>query len=217
MKKTFLLIAGAALWLAGGRPATAQDSNADSRPNLNSFQVIDVNNIFNPYREPPRPREPNVVRVRISYFTLNGAMSYNDRAYAFFEGTGVYRGRVFTPSDTINGYKIVDITNNSVKLAAASNQFITLKVGMQMRKEDNGPWKLVATSMPASDSGFSDSGSADSSAQSSDSGAGTGADTATPVPSIPGADSDVIKRLMQRRAAENGDTNSATSATPNGN
>jgi hypothetical protein len=135
-------------------------------------------------------------------------MSYENKGYAFFEGTGNVRDKAFSPSDSINGYKIAEITNNTVKLAAASNQFITLKVGMQMRKEDNGPWKLVASSMPPSESTSSDSGSSDSGAQSSDDGAGAGADAAAPTPSIPGADSDVIKRLMRRRAEENGDTNS---------
>jgi hypothetical protein len=215
MKTSFLLIAGAVLLLAGARAVMAQDSSPDSRPGFTSFQVIDVNNIFNPYRRPPVRGRTGPPPPRIYYFTLNGAMAggFGNKAYAFFDGTGVYRGKVFTPSDSINGYKIVEIANNTVKLAAASNQFITLKVGMQMRKEDNGPWKLVASSMPASEYTPSDSGGSDSGAQSSSDGSGADAETATPTPSIPGADSDVIKRLMKRRAEENGDTNSATSNT----
>ncbi len=205
MKTNFLLIAGAALFLAGGRPVTAQESSSDSRPNFNSFQLIERNNIFNPYRRPPVRGDNRPPPPRVYYFTLNGAITYENKAYAFFVGNGVNRGGVFSPSETINGYRIVDITNNSVKLAAASNQVITLKVGMQMRREDNGPWKLVASSMPVSESGTSDSAT-----QNSDDSSGAGAEATTPTPAIPGADADIIKRLMKKRAEENGDTNSPT-------
>jgi hypothetical protein len=210
MKATFPLIAIAAQLLAGGRPVAAQEPDSDTRPNFNSFQIIEQNNIFNPYRRPAVRKNSGPPPPRICYFTLNGTMSYENKGYAFFDGTGGNRGKVFSPSDTINGYRIVEITNNTVKLAAASNQFVTLKVGMQMRKEDNGPWKLVASSRPASESTAPDSGPADS-AQASDDNSGAGADTAAPTPAVPGADADVIRRLMRRRAAENGDTNPPTS------
>jgi hypothetical protein len=208
MKTILLFIAGAALFLAGGWPMAAQEANSASRPNFDSFQVIDQNNIFNPYRRPAVRRNSGPPPPRIYYFTLAGAMSYENKGYAFFNGTGVSRGKVFSPSDTINGYRIAEISNNTVKLAAASNQFIILKVGMQMRREDNGPWKLLASAQPSANASSSDS------APSSDDGAGAGAgdDAATPTPpesTVPGADSDVIKRLMRRRAEENGDTNSS--------
>src|SRR6185503_10878388 len=115
--------------------------------------------------------------------------------FAFFEGTGAQtRNHAYQPSDKINGYTIAEITNNAVKLAAASNQFIVMLVGMQMsrdvtsdpsssRSEVRGPWKLVAGSvLDASPAGSGQSGEGE--------GAGSG----------PGGD--VMKRLIEERLAE---------------
>ncbi|HXC99964.1 MAG TPA: hypothetical protein VN048_11530 [Verrucomicrobiae bacterium] len=206
MKTRFFLIAVMIMSLAGLRPAVAQDASADSRPAFNSFQVIEQNNIFNPSRRPPRHIGPIVPVVRVYSFTLNGTMSYENKGYAFFDGNAVNRGNVFGLSDTINGYKIAEITNNTVKLAAASNQFITLKVGMQMKKVENGPWKLVGSSEPAAESTSSSSGSTDA---SSDDNSGDATAATAPVNQTPGADADVIARLLKRHREENGDTNAA--------
>jgi hypothetical protein len=204
MKNRFLLIAALVASLAGVRPVAGEDISADTRPDFNSFQVIERNNIFNPSRRPPR-RGSNAPVVHTYSFTLDGTMSYQNKGYAFFNGNAVNRGGVFGLADTINGYQIAEITNNTVKLAASSNQFITLKVGMQMRKVENGPWKLVGSSEPASES--SSSGSAETT--SNDNSGDTAAATA-PVISTPGASADVIAKLMRRHREENGDTN----ATP---
>jgi hypothetical protein len=203
MKRSTLFIAFVMMSLAGIGPAAAQDSDAGSRPDFNSFQVIERNNIFNPSRR-PRIKNTGPPPVRVYTFTLNGTMTYENKGYAFFDGNSVNRGQVYAPADTINGYTIAEITNNTVKLAAASNQFITLKVGMQMRKEEKGPWKLVGSSLPASESTSSGSTDAASSDSSGDSTAAS-----APVSVTPGADADVIAKLMKRRREENGDTNSA--------
>ena len=204
MKNSFFLIAALVTSLAGVRPVAAEDISADTRPDFNSFQVIDQNNIFNPSRRPPRGPNRSTPVVRVYSFTLNGTMSYENKGYAFFDGNAVNRGTVFGLADTINGYKIAEITNNTVKLAAASNQFITLKVGMQMKKVENGPWKLVGSSEPASESSSSSSGETTSTDSSGDTTAAT-----APVSAPHGGDSDVIARLMRRRHEENGDTNAA--------
>jgi hypothetical protein len=204
MKNSFFLIAALVTSLAGVRPVAAEDISADTRPDFNSFQVIEQNNIFNPSRRPLTPRGPRVPTVRTYSFTLNGTISYENKGYAFFNGNAVNRNGIFGLSDTINGYKIAEITNNTVKLAASSNQFITLKVGMQMRKVENGPWKLVGSSEPASESSSSGSGETTSTDSSGDTTAAT-----APVSVPRGGDSDVIARLQRRHREENGDTNSA--------
>jgi hypothetical protein len=204
MKTRFFLIATLVMSLAGALPVAAQDTSASTRPDLNSFQVIEQNNIFNPSRRPPRGPNRSTPVVRVYSFTLNGTMSYENKGYAFFDGNAVNRGTVFGLADTINGYKIAEITNNTVKLAAASNQFITLKVGMQMKKVENGPWKLVGSSEPAAES--TSSGSTDA---ASDDNSGDATAATAPVSSTPGAAADVIARLMRRRHEENGDTNAA--------
>jgi hypothetical protein len=204
MKNRFLLIATLVVSLVGVRPVAGEDISADTRPDFNSFQVIERNNIFNPSRR-PRTNINRPPPVRVSSFTLDGTISYENKGYAFFNGNAVNRSGVFGLSDTINGYKIAEITNNTVKLAASSNQFITLKVGMQMRKVENGPWKLVGSSEPASES--SSSGSADTTSTDS---SGDDATTATaPVSAPHGPEADVIARLQRRHREANGDTNSA--------
>ena len=205
--------------LTGAMAARAQDSNSgtnsasssSSRPSFENFQIIERNNIFNPYRTPPRgtngPPPP-----RVYSFTLDGIMTYENKGYAFFDGNAGSRGKAFSPSDTINGYRIAEITNNTVKLAAASNQFITLHVGMQMRREEHGPWKLVPSSAATMESPPSSS-SGDAGAGDNSSGDNASASGAPPTAMVPGASADVIHRLMMRRRAEEGggSTNSASS------
>jgi hypothetical protein len=206
-----ILLTTALMALAGVLAARAQDSDtnsasgSDSRPSFETFQIIERNNVFNPYRQPRRV--PGPPPVRVYSFTLDGIMTYENQGYAFFEGNAGSRGKGLSPSETINGYRIAEITNNTVKLAAASNQFITLRVGMQMRREENGPWKLVPSTAAAMESppssASSDSGANDNSSSES---------ASAPVAMTPGADSAVIRKLMmQRRALEGGDTNSASS------
>ncbi len=144
-------IAAMLLLLTAGRLA-AQQTNSPSKLGFDSFQLISQRNIFDPTRR-PRLITNEGPRHTYDYFTLSGTMSYEDKKYAFFEGSGSqYKNRAFAPSESINGYKIAEIANNYVKLMAASNQPVNLSVGMQMKRTDNGPWTLVArpdpTAMP---------------------------------------------------------------------
>jgi len=171
------------------------ETNVNSRTDVRSFDVMQQRNIFNPNRRAFRPVVDRGPRVQIDSFKLNGTMTYEDKAYAFFDGTsGPFRNKTLGKADKIGGYTISEITNNAVKLMATSNQTVNLRVGMQMRRENNGPWKLIAGDIPA-----------ESSADSSDS---TNGDSSTFSSSGSGAVDDVIKRLMQRRDQENKDPSS---------
>lgn len=171
-------------------PSAASSDTQDNRLNERSFQIIQQRNIFNPNRQPRRvARDTGPPPPRTDYFTLNGIMTYENRGYAFFDGSsGQYR-RTLAPTESIGGYKIAEITNNLVKLAAASNQLITLRVGMQMRRQGEGPWKLEAR-------GESDS------AASGASGSESNADPNAVSPIFSGAQEDIVKKLMLRRAEE---------------
>lgn len=192
-----------ALALAAARMARAQDSNsaAASAPQtgFQSFQIISQKNIFDPFRRPVRPGGTNAPPPSY-YFTLNGTMSYEDKSYAFFDGSGIRGGQAFQPADTINGYKIAEIADNYVKLMASSNQFVKLSVGMQMKRIGAGPWALVASPDPTAEPSSSEGGP----------------DRAVE-PMVGGADSDVMKRLMARRAQETGDSKSNSNSTTNEN
>ncbi len=190
-----------ALALAAARMVRAQDSNsgAASAPQTGwqSFQIISQKNIFDPYRRPVRGSTN--APPPTYYFTLNGTMSYEDKSYAFFDGSGIRGGRAFQPADTINGYKIAEIADNYVKLMAASTQFVKLSVGMQMKRTGAGPWALVASPDPTAEPSSSEGGP----------------DRAME-PMVGGADGDVMKRLMARRAQEEkGDSNKNSNSTTN--
>jgi hypothetical protein len=196
MKRRFIQIIYAATLMSAGWAGRAQDTNTNTNANASvnamtgldfqSFQIISLRNMFDPYRRPSRTSRDNQPAHRYDYFSLNGTMSYEDKSYAFFEGLGVDRNRAFAPTEAINGYKIVEITNNYVKLLAASNLTVNLSVGMQMKRTDNGPWSLVARQDPNAE-------------PPADAGDGTGPRVE---PSVSGADSDVMARLMKRREQE---------------
>jgi len=48
---------------------------------------------------------------------------------------------VLKPEDTIAGFKVVAIETSHVKLASPTNE-IELRVGMQLRREEEGEWQL---------------------------------------------------------------------------
>ena len=216
MKQRILHFIALLAMLAAGTAARAQSTNASAgtstkaktttsadsatpRMSLSSFQIIETRNIFDPNRRPPRPiRENTGPRDVIEYFGLDGAMTYENQAYAFFDGSGQVRNRAFKPADKINGYTIAAITNNTVKLDGGSNQVINLTVGMQLRRVNNGPWKVVASSVPPPDTGSSES--------SSDS---SGGSTST----LSGPEADVMARLMKRRAEEMKDTSTGSTGS----
>ena len=200
-RNSFILIL--ALVLAADPLVRAQDTNSASTPptGFQSFQIISQKNIFDPNRRPPRGGGTNAPPPSY-YFTLNGTMSYEDKSYAFFNGSGIRTSQAFQPADSINGYKIAEIANNYVKLMASSNQFVKLSVGMQMKRTGGGPWTLVASPDPTAEP-----------ASSSSEG---GSDRAV-MSMVGGADSDVMKRLMARRAQETGDAKSNSNSTTNEN
>ncbi|MDB6066293.1 MAG: hypothetical protein JWR26_2501 [Pedosphaera sp.] len=193
MKQNILHIAILTLLLVGGRRVVAQETNTAPKLDFQSFKIISQRNIFNPNRRANMPNT-DIVRpkqVQVDFFTLNGTMSYEDRHYAFFEGTSSQYRKVLAPSDTIAGYKISEIGDDHVMLAASSNQVINLRVGMQMKRQDGGPWSLAASAEPIVDAGNTTPD------QTPDSTSGTSAPSS--------AESDVIKRLMQKREQETKD------------
>ncbi len=79
--------------------------------------------------------------ARGDYFALAGTMSYEKGTFAFFEGTSSEYKKVLKPAETIAGYTVTAITPAYVKLASSSNE-VELPVGMQLRREESGDWHL---------------------------------------------------------------------------
>ena len=121
---------------------STQRSNSSDPSGFSQFQLISQRNIFDPNRRPLRTfRPPSAV---VESFSLVGTMSYDANVLAFFDGTGspsynrVVKAGV---ANSIAGFQVSEIGPSSVKLRTPTNEF-ELKVGMQMRKSEDGKWTL---------------------------------------------------------------------------
>jgi hypothetical protein len=156
-----------------------------------SFKVIVDKNIFDPNRYPrqgPRVRPP---ARSFDALTLVGTMSYEKGTFAFFDGTSSEYKKALKLTDAIAGYKVANIAPNSVKLASGTNE-LELRVGAQLRREEDGPWLLASQSTPYTATPASTSTNAAATTTTT-----TGSDAATG-----GAESDIIKKLMEKREKE---------------
>lgn len=153
-----------------------------------AFRQIADRNIFNAGRSSRSARSGERPRqVQVDTFTVVGTMSYAKGDVAFFDGSsGAYRKAVKL-GESIAGHKVIGITAEEVQLEAGE-QKVTLKVGGQMRREDEGPWSMSAAGV---------SHAATSSAPGTTTGASETADGGSD-----GEVSDVLKRLLQKRAQE---------------
>lgn len=142
MKKWFA-VAAMALPVAS---AVSQETNAVNPRDFAAFQIVNNRNIFDPNRRPPRvesprdntPRQPQIVDT----FSLVGTMSYSGKLLAFFDGSRSDYRRSLAVGDRIATYSVGDIQHNLVKLQSGTNQ-IELKVGMQLRRTEDGSWSMA--------------------------------------------------------------------------
>jgi len=146
-----------------------------------AFRLVTERNIFDPNRQPHAGPRSQPTKVQDS-FTLVGTMSYDKGDFAFFDGTSSDFKKVLKPDQTIAGYKVVSILPDSVKLEREKKD-IDLRVGTQLHRQEDGTW------VQASSGGAY--------AESSGSGSPASSDT-----TASGGESDVLKRLMQRREKE---------------
>lgn len=176
----------ALLGLAGGS-ARAQSTNAPPTLNYQSFRIITDRNIFDPNRRKPGEVRQDTAAAKTVHkesIALVGVMSYSKGTFAFFTGSSPeYQKAGLQLNDKIGGYKITAITPGHVVLQS-TNHPISLSVGMQIEREGNGPWKIAPASGSLAEAGSSDSSSKPVAKASS------------------GEDSDVLKRMMQRRQKE---------------
>lgn len=120
-------------------PATNSVNSLDE----SSFRIISDRNIFNSRRSARYvpSSAPRTRGSRSENFALVGTLSYEKGPYAFFDGSRSDYRKVLKPDDTIAGFKVVAIEPAHVKLASATNE-IDLHVGMQLRREEEGEWRL---------------------------------------------------------------------------
>ena len=170
--------------------AATGTNNGPVSLDYSAFKMIVDRNIFDPNRFPHAPGQvrPTSKPRSVDYVTLVVTMIYEKVTFAFFDGTSSDYKKALKLTDSIAGYKVTNITPNSVKLAAGTNE-LNLNVGAQLRREEDGPWLLAGqfTSYAATPASTSTNGTATT----------TGSDTASG-----GTESDILKRLMQKREKE---------------
>jgi hypothetical protein len=156
-----------------------------------AFRMVVDRNIFDPNRFPRRPGVASVrpPATRVDTVTLVGTMSYEKGTFAFFDGTSSDYKKALKLSDLIADYRVTNIAPDGVILTAGTNE-LRMHVGMQLRREENGPWTLGGRSgsfpaVPAPSS----TNAAVASAPGSD-------------PASSAAESEIIKKLRQRREQE---------------
>lgn len=175
--------------------STTNDS--DAAISFNDFKIITQRNIFDPNRRTPgsRPTNPTTQPkpTRIDYLNLVGAMSYEKGRFAFFDGSSSDYRKSVKPGDSIAGYKVADVTTSKVTLESG-DQKLDLPVGGQMKRVDEGEWKLNSNPESFASSGGSSSSSTSSSTGSSTTGNKSGGSSDEP--------SDALKRLLERRKNE---------------
>jgi len=137
--------------LLGWTPGLAQPTNAPARASYDSFRMISDRNIFNPNRyarsSGGRTRADSRPASRVEYFTLVGLMEYEKGTFAFFDGTSASYKKTLEADGTISSFKIGGLTPQQVKLVSGTNEFV-MRVGMQVRREDEGDWFLTEANQP---------------------------------------------------------------------
>ena len=171
--------------------SVAQQPPGSEPPDSSRFKIISERNIFDPNRSVRVVRtdasEPAKQPV-IQSFTLLGTMSYEKGEFAIFGGSDSQFRKVLKMSDQIAGFSITAIEANQVQMEKAGNT-VELRVGMGMKRQDEGAWETTTdTPRAASQPKESDSSSADSTKKGD--------------PAPAGEESDILKRLLERRRQE---------------
>ena len=130
----------------------SEPTTAPSRLSYDSFRMISDRNIFNPNRYArssgsARPRTTSQPALRVEYFTLVGLMAYEKGTFAFFDGTSGNYKKTLEADGAISDFKISGMTSDQVKLISGTNEFV-MRVGMQVRREDEGDWFLTEANQP---------------------------------------------------------------------
>ncbi|MDH7503546.1 MAG: hypothetical protein QHJ82_12655 [Verrucomicrobiota bacterium] len=171
----------------------ADSTNAPAKlppaPDYSTFRIISERNIFNASRSGQSRRTERRRPNRVDSFGLVGILEYEKGRFAFFDGTSPEYKKAVRAKGSIAGYTVLEIAPDRVKLASGTNNVMELKVGMQMRREDEGEWTLGefggSYASEGSGSTLSPPGTSDRSRASSS----------------PEMD-DVVRRLMQQRERE---------------
>jgi len=165
------------------------------------FKVVNDRNIFNPARQPNRPDRPVSREVKrtpkVDAFSLVGTLRYEKGDLAFFDGSNSDYRKAHKAGEAIAGFKVLTISDAAVRIEA-KGKITELKIGSQMRREDEGEWEFAIGPYAGGITSSGGSGSSDSASSSGSS----GASTASSGSGGGGSADEILKRLLQKREQE---------------
>jgi hypothetical protein len=172
-----------------GRNSNRGSSNTQNRSgkvlatnDFAAFSLITERNIFNTSRRPGRRSSGDEAPPkRVDKVTLVGTLASERGSYAFFDGSSSDFRKVLEAGKTIATYQVTDISKDGVKLTTGTNS-VQLRVGMELRREEEGEWRVSQGSAPPLITSVTAS-TATSDGSSND-------------------DDEIVKRLMQQREQE---------------
>lgn len=184
--KTFALMLSTAALL--GHAAVVVETGKG----YDTFKGVRTRNIFDPNRKafretPPVPtRSSTPSRPRSSSFTLTGTMVREGRSLAFFSGSRSEFSKVISVGDAVANFKVTSIEPAQVQLEHDGKK-VTLAIGKPFQIEGQpGDPETPEEPAPAADGP-------------------TPAATSTSAPPAPAggdAKSEILRRMMERRAKE---------------
>ncbi len=163
------------------------------------FKAVNDRNIFNPSRQPNRPDRSGPLEARkvtkVEAFSLVGTLRYEKGDLAFFDGSSSEYRKGFKAGESLAGYKVVSVSDAAVRIEAKGT-ITELKIGSQMRREDEGEWKLTGSPYTGGSSGSSSSGETTAVSE------GSGSATPASAGAGGGTADEILKRLLQKREQE---------------
>jgi hypothetical protein len=167
---------------------------AEKPAGYDAFSLVRTRNIFDPNRrapvkasEQPRPAAPS--RPKSVHLTLTGTMVTDGKSLAFFSGSRSEFNKIIGVGGTIGDFKVAAITSGQVDLDHAGKA-TSLAVGKRLQLE--GTEADAAEPEPGAATADAPAPSANPSQPSAPASA----------PPSGGSPSEILKRMMERRAQE---------------
>jgi hypothetical protein len=172
---------------------------AETAKGYDAFPLVRTRNIFDPNRKPPpkkdeQPRAATPSRPKSVHLSLTGTMVTESKRLAFFTGSRSEFNKVISVGEKIGDMKVTSISGAQVELDHAGKPTV-LGVGKRLQLEG------TEADAPETDPASPTPGSP-ASAPGTTSASSTPATTTAPAPAGSSNPSDVLKRMMERRAQE---------------
>ena len=173
---------------SAGRASSPSGTNTVAQGELGDFSVIADRNIFNPNRGPRNSRSATAAEappkpVVVETATLVGTLLHAGAQMAFFDSSTASLKKAMRFDESLGGLRLREIGKDFVVLSTGTND-LRVGIGAQLKRQDDGPWSVTASTLSMASSKQSGSG-ASSSADSS------------------GEEDEIVKRLMKKREKEN--------------